>query len=154
FLVPLNETIRFGETNTIRVDARTHADSRWYAGAGIHRDVVLRVDEPIHIIPNGVRVTSPDIDDDYAVIVIESTVENAGLETATVRLLTVLRDDHHEVASDSVPATIRPGARAVVRQRILVEKPRRWSVESPSLYTAHVRVDENHTVDTTFGIRT
>ena len=34
FTVALDPFLRYGETNTIRVDARVHDDSRWYSGEG------------------------------------------------------------------------------------------------------------------------
>ncbi|MFJ5102061.1 hypothetical protein [Streptomyces sp. NPDC088554] len=30
--------LRFGQDNGIRVEARSHRDSRWYTGAGVYRD--------------------------------------------------------------------------------------------------------------------
>ena len=42
---------------------RSGQDSRWYSGAGLHRPVVLHVDEPVHVVPvhvvpDGVSVTT------------------------------------------------------------------------------------------------
>ena len=38
FRVPLDPYLRYGDANTIRVEARSHQDSRWYSGLGIYRD--------------------------------------------------------------------------------------------------------------------
>ncbi len=51
-----------------------------------------------------------------------------------------------------------PGATETLRQRLLVEQPRRWSVDTPSLYSCRTTVEAHgDTLDdesTTFGIRT
>ena len=41
FVVRIDPFLVFGAENEIRVECRTHLDSRWYAGAGIYRDVHL-----------------------------------------------------------------------------------------------------------------
>jgi hypothetical protein len=41
FAADLNPHLRVGEPNQIRVECRAGADSRWYSGAGIYRDVWL-----------------------------------------------------------------------------------------------------------------
>ncbi len=45
FYVPLNNFLRFGQENEIRVQVRNGAmtNSRWYSGGGIYRDVYLLV---------------------------------------------------------------------------------------------------------------
>jgi beta-galactosidase len=62
------------------------------------------------------------------------------------------------VASDTTPATLLPGERAVVRQRLYVDAPSLWSVDRPTLYTAETIVrTPAHVLDeerTRFGIRT
>ena len=53
FVVPLDDFLHYGEMNTIRVDARTHQDSRWYTGAGIYRDTTLIVTDLVHLAADG-----------------------------------------------------------------------------------------------------
>jgi beta-galactosidase/beta-glucuronidase len=50
-----------GQTNVIAVRAEREnvADSRWYPGTGIYRNVKLTVVNPVHIAPHGVFVTTP-----------------------------------------------------------------------------------------------
>ena len=38
FLIDLDPCLRYGATNTIKVECRAGDDSRWYSGAGIYRD--------------------------------------------------------------------------------------------------------------------
>ena len=73
FYVKADPFLRYGEPNTIRVQARAHRDSRWYTGAGIHRDTQLIVADPVHVALDGVRITTPDIDAERAVVAVATT---------------------------------------------------------------------------------
>lgn len=159
FVVELDPFLRFGESNTIRVDARAHDDSRWYTGAGIYRDTVLIVSELVSIAPGGIRITTPDIEPGRAVVEVATTVRNTGLHTETLTVETELHDGRGEaVTRDSAPVTVRAGCSAVVRQRLYVREPELWNVDTPTLYRATTTVsdiaDVLDTQETPFGIRT
>src|SRR3954454_985378 len=159
FYVKADPYLRYGEPNTIRVQARAHEDSRWYSGAGIHRDTKVIVGDLVHVALDGVRITAPDVDAERAVVAIATTVENESRATRTVRLTTELRDAEGSlVTSDSVPVTLLPGASEVARVRLTVGSPALWSVDAPDLYTAETTVsDDDGVLDeerTRFGIRT
>ena len=160
FFIDADRFLRFGEDedNEIRVEARTHRDSRWYTGAGIYRDTWMLVGEVVRIAPDGVRVTTPDIDGERAVVEVATRVENDSLAIRTVDVVTEVRDaDGSVVASDVSKATVLPGEPATVRQRLYVRAPLRWSPDAPALYDATVTLkDLDADVDTetvTFGIR-
>ncbi len=141
FFVDLTPYLRFGAPNTLRIEVRSGEDSRWYAGAGLHRPVLLHVDEPVHIVPDGVRVTTVRVEDDQAVVEVATTVDNRGLTTAAVTVRTEVTDPAGtRVEGDETPLTLAPGRTAVVRQRLYLPDPALWSVDSPSLYTARTGV--------------
>jgi len=153
FRIALDPHLRYGQSNTIRVDARTHEDSRWYAGAGIHRGVRLIVTDLVHVDHAGIVVTTKDLDEAGALIEIVTPVVNEGTDTATVRVHAHISDPRGEsTAADEAPITLRAGARGIVRQRLYIASPARWSVESPALHTAVVSVGDDST-ETHFGIR-
>jgi beta-galactosidase len=141
FFVDLTPYLRFGATNTVRIEVRSGEDSRWYAGAGLHRPVLLHVDEAVHIVPDGVRVTTVRVEDDQAVLEVATTVTNKGINTAQVDVATtVTAPDGSLAENDTTPVTLAPGRTSVVRQRLYVQNPELWGVDSPSLYTAHTRL--------------
>jgi beta-galactosidase len=156
FFVDLTPYLRFGASNTLRIEVRSGEDSRWYAGAGLHRPVLLHVDEAVHIVPDGVRVTTVRVEEDQAVIEVATTVSNLGLTTAQVDVSTgVTGPDGSAVEGDETPLTLAPGRTSVVRQRLYIQQPRLWSVASPALYSAHTRLGDGIPgVVTTVGIRT
>ncbi|SBS72189.1 glycoside hydrolase family 2 TIM barrel-domain containing protein [uncultured Microbacterium sp.] len=158
FTVPLDAYLRYGESNTVRVEAREHLDSRWYSGAGIHRDTVLIVTDLVHIETDGLRVTTPDIDTDRAVVEAVVSVRNQSIETRTVRVAASIEDTDSEiVARGESVVTVRAGGTAATRLRLYVRHPRLWSTDSPALYRATAQiVDRGETLDqqaAVFGIR-
>ena len=159
FHVEADAYLKYGETNVIRVDAQAHQDSRWYSGGGIHRPVHLLIGELVRITPTGLRVTTPDVDSDLATVVASTEIVNDDVRTRVVELVMEIRD-HAEtlVASDASRITLLAGDRATAHPRAYVQRPALWSVDSPSLYRATVRLTDNDgSVDeasTPFGIRT
>lgn len=159
FLVDLDPYLRYGEPNVVRVEARSHEDSRWYTGAGIFRDTRLIVSELVHVAWRGVRITTPDVDAERAVVEVAVEVRNDGLSTETVTVdVEVLDDVALVVASGSVPVTVRAGSTATARIRTYVGEPRLWSVDDPQLYAATIRLHAADAVvdeqSTKFGVRT
>jgi len=158
FRIDADRFLRFGQDNEIRVEARAHKDSRWYTGAGIYRDTWLLTGGLVRIAPDGVRVTTPDIDTRRAVVEVATRIENDSTAIAAVGLRTEIRDAAgNVVASDACPVSVLPGEPATARQRLYVRGPARWSPDSPALYSARVTMTDEHgeadAEHVTFGIR-
>ncbi|MFL0566852.1 glycoside hydrolase family 2 TIM barrel-domain containing protein [Microbacterium sp. 179-I 1D1 NHS] len=160
FTAQLDPYLRFGEPNRLTVEARAHRDSRWYSGAGIYRPVHLVVADPVHIPTHGVLVTTPDVDDERAVVEVAVTVRNAGRHTRETRVQWTLTDPEGAVvASGTSPVTVLPGMDAVARARLVVPSPLLWHPDHPHLYAARTTVTDaaGAALDeesTSFGIRT
>lgn len=155
FLVDVTPFLRPAAANTIRVEVRVGEDSRWYSGAGLHRSVFVHVDDPVHVTPDGVRVTTRSLEADQAVVEVATEVRNAGLATASVEVVTAVADaDGVRVAGERTPLTVPPGTTQLLRQRLLVADPRPWSVDDPHLYTATTTLGDGEPRTTTFGVRT
>lgn len=158
FFVDLSAYLALGADNDVRIEVRSGEDSRWYSGTGLHRPVLLHVDEPVHLIPDGVRVTTVRVEDSHAVLEVAATVANAGMHTTTARVLTdVAGPDGAGVEGDVSPVTLAPGETALVRQRLYVTDPALWSPDQPALHTATVTIavadQRDATTQVRFGIR-
>lgn len=164
FYAPLNDFLKYGEDNEIRVQVRAGAmtNSRWYSGAGIYRDVYLLESDLTHIVPEGVQVKTENADDTYATLKVATELENKTAVSQELTVETVIKDaDGNVVAKECTVATIFGQETRTIKQRILVEKPSLWSAENPTLYTYETKVYENaegkNLLDEatgTFGIRT
>ncbi|MFJ8021477.1 glycoside hydrolase family 2 TIM barrel-domain containing protein [Streptomyces sp. NPDC096311] len=154
FRIDADRFLRFGEDNEIRVEARAHRDSRWYTGAGIYRPAWLLVGDVARIAPDGVRVTTSDIDGSRAITEVVTDVVNDSIEVRTLDVVTEIRDAAGTVvASDLSKVTVLPGEPATVRQRLYIPSPTLWSPASPSLYDCHVALKDVDAEQVTFGIR-
>ncbi|MFJ8048323.1 glycoside hydrolase family 2 TIM barrel-domain containing protein [Streptomyces luteogriseus] len=159
FHVSADPFLTYGQVNTIRVDAQAYQDSRWYSGGGIHRPVHLLVGDLVHVTPNGLRVTTPDIDIDLATVVASSEITNEDLSTRVVEVLLEIQDATGAVvACDRSRVTLLAGDTITTHQRAYVQRPSLWSVDAPHLYDASVRLfDDSGQLDearTHFGVRT
>jgi hypothetical protein len=158
FTVALDPFLRYGETNTIRVDARVHDDSRWYSGGGIFRDTHIVVTDLVHIAHDGVVVTTPDVGEDVTAVEVAVTVANESTATDSIRLnVQLVEPDGVVCAQGTAPVTVRAGETAVTRLRMYIQEPTLWGVDHPQLYRAvvtvereEVEMDESTVV---FGIR-
>ena len=157
FLVPIDHLLHEGE-NEIKVEAKAHRDSRWYSGGGIHRDVWLLEAGPVHLVPDRLTVTTPEVDADVAVVTVTAAVANRAASTADGTVQVELLDAAGAVVAEAAaPLTVFPGAEVTARQRLHVTDPARWGPDDPNLYSCRVTLrlgDEVVDTDsTTFGIR-
>ncbi|MBC7320143.1 glycoside hydrolase family 2, partial [bacterium] len=133
-------------------------NSRWYSGSGIYRYVRLIEGKLLHISVDGVKITTLDVNKDEAVIEVMTVLENESLNTQKIILQTDIKDTNGNIiTSDSAKVTVYKNDSAIVRQRLYIENPKLWSLESPNLYYCHSKVISNgHLIDEDmnhFGIR-
>ena len=142
----------------VRVDHSKFSDSRWYTGSGIYRDVHLRFADKVHIAPSGVYITTPTVNQNSAVVHVETEIRNDSASTAPVSLSSeILSPEGSTVVSKSETVEIPPDTNSVIIQEISVPKPELWSMDAPNLYTLRSHVTGGEMSDETtahFGIRT
>lgn len=158
FYIKADRFLKYGTENEIKVVAKSNDDSRWYTGTGIYRNTKIMVAEPVHIAADGAKITTPDMDEKRAIVVVATTVENEGMNPVSTRIVTEIIDaEGTVVAVDNAPLTVFAGESAILRQRLYVKQPNLWSVDMPYLYTARSKVvNDTKLLDeesNTFGIR-
>jgi len=143
----------------VRVDHRDFADSRWYPGSGIYRNVYLTTTPGVHIDRYGVFVTTPQIDDQSATIVIQTSMRNDRATSAAVSLKIRILDPSGREASMLVANgfNLVRTSTDTFKDTIKNPNPVLWSVDHPMLYTAVAEIfQDGKTIDTysaPFGIR-
>ena len=161
FMYDATPFVRFGEPNVIavRVDHILSADSRWYTGSGIYRDVWLITAGPIHIAQWGVFCQTISANDQKATLLVETEMDHLSGDKADItvvqQLLTV---DGKEAAKSTKKVKIPLKTGEKIAQNLTVNKPLLWSTQQPNLYQLKTTVLHNgKTIDetvTTIGIRT
>ncbi len=156
----LTPYLRPGEKNVlaVRVDNSEQPNSRWYSGCGIYRNVWLTVTDPVHVDLWGTYITTPVVTLEKAVVEIATTLKNDGDTDARAELTSVLLNaSGSTVAKVTTPVSLAKDQAAETHQQIAFDRPTRWTLEDPYLYTVRteVRVDgklvDNY--DTRIGVR-
>jgi beta-galactosidase/beta-glucuronidase len=153
--------VRFGEENTVavRVDHSRSADSRWYTGSGIYRDVWLVVAHPVHIAQWGVYFRTQSADRNRASLSVETEIENGLDEKTSLTVVQQLFDpEGKEVAKSVCKADVAARSNGKTVQEFTLRRPHLWSVDDPFLYRLKTSIVQNdRTVDEAVhpaGIRT
>lgn len=159
FYVEANRFLRYGQENKISVNIHTAEDSRWYSGAGLYRNVNILVSELTHIVADSYRISTPEVDDEGALVTLDYELKNSGHKTVTTSVVTILKDAEGNVVGErESTVTAYPGEIQNCRQSIYLENISRWSIDTPYLYQAETKVYSGEQLldkdETTFGIRT
>ena len=161
FAFDLTPWLRFGgQENVIAVRlAPEDNSSRWYPGAGIYRNVWLDVTGPVHVSRWGTFVSTPEVTAGRATVMVRAEISNRAKQAAQVTVETSILDaSGRQVARTAGKPSLAAGATEVVEARLEVQKPRRWDIDDPYLYTAVTEIKQGAvTLDrhtTPFGIRT
>ncbi|AXT50230.1 DUF4982 domain-containing protein [Aquimarina sp. BL5] len=158
FEFDLTDHVKFGEDNVIAVQLIPEdLAARWYPGAGLYRNVRLKINNSLHIPQYGTFITTPEVLEDKATINIETTIEDYKKSASSVTLKTVIKDKNRvEVASNETEVALN--AKAVQDVRLEISNPELWDTTKPVLYQAvsslYVNGSLVDTYETDFGIRT
>jgi beta-galactosidase len=161
FTCDLTAAIKPGGQNVIavRVDHEQYADSRWYAGSGIYRNVFLAVTDKLHVQTNGTFVTTPNASADSATADVETVVKNDGSGITNATVVTSIEDPAGAtVASLEETAPVAAGGEKQITAVETFARPELWSPDHPVLYTVETQIKKAGAVvdeyRTPFGIRT
>lgn len=144
----------------VRVDNSRQPNSRWYSGSGIYRHVWMTITDPLHVAPWGTYVTTPSVDSVAAVVAVRSSIANAAIPATRGTLRVAVLDPVGREVTRADTAFAMGGATDIdIAQAVRVQRPVRWSLDAPSMYTLRTTVldsagREIDRTDTPFGIRT
>ncbi|MCE4566617.1 DUF4982 domain-containing protein [Maribellus sp. CM-23] len=159
FMYDATPFIKFGEENIIavRVDHSQSADSRWYTGSGIYRDVWLVYANPVQIAQWGVYAYPEQLKKGYQLNV-EVDLENGSAKSSELIVKNELYDaDNNLVAKSSDKLTVSANQTGKIQTALKVTNPELWSLDAPNLYTLKTTVyNDGKLIDettTTTGFR-
>ncbi|SEA07398.1 protein of unknown function [Arachidicoccus rhizosphaerae] len=118
------------------VDHSKYADSRWYTGSGMNRNVYLLSLPQVHIPIWGVAASTQMDNKMKAQVRLQITVQNQTKQLNTVVIENKLVDGNGAaVAFSKQMVALASGENIIVDTSLLVSKPALWSVDHPYLYT-------------------
>ncbi|NCD72438.1 DUF4982 domain-containing protein [Mucilaginibacter sp. R11] len=142
FEYDLTPFLNYAEKNIIKVkvDHSEFADSRWYTGSGIYRNVYLIVKNPVNIHPWDIAFATPEVTSNKALVKINADVTNTLKNAVPVSVrLNLFKEDGSVAAAKTVKLLSKPGKTSVeLTQQVL--SPKLWSVEHPQLYRMQLQV--------------
>ncbi len=161
FLYDLTPYLQAGDNVlAVRVDHSRYADSRWYTGSGIYRDVWIVAAPQTHFALWGVGCQVASMTASKAVLSVDVEVEKHLPGAATLEVQATLVDaGGKEVAARRVRLD-NDGKAGSVKGALSLKlvRPHAWNLDDPYLYTLRaelyadgVRVDA---ADTSVGLRT
>ncbi len=139
FTCELTEYLREGE-NEILVCARNKSpNSRWYSGAGIYRNVWMRMVKGVFFLENGVYAHSEEDGADFLL-----TVETRHVGQGEVSCALRAKNGNGKADMELISAQTQEDGQGVTVDRLVyrVRQPARWDIETPNLYLLTVILTE------------
>ena len=155
FLYDLTPHLNAGGKNVlaVRVDHSQEADSRWYTGSGINRNVWLITAPEVHLAQWGTayRLTRINAKKAEVEVDVETTDDRATQSPMTLQATVELSDANGKVVAKTSTA-IGPQQKKTVK--LTVSNPQRWTLDRPYLYTLTTRLSNGDHSAVKAGLRT
>jgi beta-galactosidase len=151
-----------GQTNmlAVRADNSQQPASRWYAGAGIYRHVLVKLAGPIHIVPWSTFISTPEVSEKQALVRVRATVTNQSASSRNVLFSMTISEEHgrHLLSTNFAPQIVPAGGSVELSLETTLSQPHLWDIGHPALYRATIynptinpSFSDSETV--TFGLR-
>ena len=143
-------------TIAVRVDNSLEPSARWYHPCGIYAPVKLIEVDPTHLAPNGIFITTPEINASTAQVDIELKPIVTKKPVENFQIMTSIKAPNGQVLKTETKDFINPNDPSKISMQ--VEQPKLWSPDTPTLYTlvtqllVEGKVKDQQT--TRFGFRT
>lgn len=138
-------------TIAVRVDNTLEPSARWYHPCGIYASVKLIEVDNTHIKPNGVFITTPNIEVDKALVKVETEFQG---DLNKLKYAVQL----YSASGELLTSTRKKIGASKETVLLAVDSPKLWSPETPTLYKAVTQILEGKKVIdevvTTFGFKT
>lgn len=146
FIYDMTPYIKWGEENiiSVRVDHSRSADSRWYTGSGIYRNVYLVESDKLHIEPWSLYVYPSKANTKKGELSVELEISNEKISDEAIKVRHLLfSPDNKLISSSTVNRRVKAEDKLVVSSKIKIVKPLLWSIKTPNLYTLKTYVEDS-----------
>ena len=146
FMYDITPYLNYGSRNVIavKVDHSEDANSRWYTGSGIYRNVYLIYSNPVHIDKWGVHYQTLRLNSNEALLKVQIDVKNETGKNENLQVITeLLSAEGKTVARQSQGIAVKLGETGRITGNLKVSKPRPWSLKTPYLYQLRTSILKN-----------
>lgn len=148
FSYDITPFIKFGEENqlAVRVDHSQDADSRWYTGSGIYRDVYLVRSNPVHLEQWGLYAF-PTLNGNKGTLNIQAALTNeSSANTSLIVVNELLGKGGKVLVKKSDKLTLAPNTNQQITTSLSLNNPELWSVDTPNRYRLRTTVLQNNKI--------
>lgn len=153
FMYDLTPYLKDGADNmlAVRVDHSRYADSRWYTGSGIYRNVYLVEANPVHIAQWGVYAYPKSVTAKQAVLQVEVELTNGSESNSNLTVCNeLISAEGKVVAKSSKKIAVQANRNGKILTDLKVGNPKLWSIDSPNLYQLRTTLlQDGKTIDET-----
>mgnify|MGYP000505971156 FL=1 len=160
FLYDMTPYLKEGDNVlSVRVDHSRYADSRWYTGSGIYRDVWLIAAPEIHLAQWGIGWHATSLTDRQATIAVDMEVQKHITTGNKLELSATLYDATGKQVAQR-RTRVSDGKEGITKENLTLKitKPHRWNLDDPYLYTLKTELLSNGKridgCETKVGLRT
>ena len=160
FLYDMTPYLKEGDNVlSVRVDHSRYADSRWYTGSGIYRDVWLIAAPEIHLAQWGIGWHATSLTDRQATIAVDMEVQKHITTGNRLELSATLYDATGKQVAQR-RTRVSDGKEGITKENLTLKitKPHRWNLDDPYLYTLKTELLSNGKridgCETKVGLRT
>ena len=148
FSYDITPHIKYGAENqiSVRVDHSQDADSRWYTGSGIYRDVYLVRANPVHLEQWGVYAF-PEVKGSKGILNVQTALTNESPSSARLSIVNELLDKSGAVlVKKTTKLTLAQNNRQEIKTALSLNNPKLWNLDAPNLYRLRTTVIQNNKV--------
>ena len=128
-------------TIAVKVDHSQFADSRWYTGSGINRNVYLIATNPVYIGQWGVAFTTPEVSKEKAMANVQVSLQNQPGSEKQAEIKASLTDNKGKIVSTGQTKLIlTKDGENKANISLSLNAPQLWSVEHPNLYNLSIKI--------------
>ncbi len=133
------------------------SSSRWYSGAGIYRDVHLRISGPVYIPQYGVSITTPNIEEEYQNKAVKMNIQVTVKNESNAAISICVQNSFSGNVNNTIPYLIQSGEDKIIKNQIAIKDPILWSIDNPHLYQIKTEILQDgkqiDVVNTRYGFR-
>lgn len=160
FLYDMTPYLKEGDNVlSVRVDHSRYADSRWYTGSGIYRDVWLIAAPEIHLAQWGTSWHATSLTNRQATIAVDMEVQKHIATNDRLELSATLYDAVGKQVAQR-RTRVSDGKEGITKENLTLKitNPHRWNLDDPYLYTLKTELLSNGQridgCETKVGLRT
>jgi beta-galactosidase len=156
FINPRNEK----NLIAVKLDHSRVADSRWYTGNGIYRNVWLETTNKVHVKTWGTFISTQNVSEDSASVYVQVEIRNDLSEVQEVEVIsTLFNNENKECSTETLKVKLSAAKDSTLKFDHNISKPGLWSPESPKMYISEITIHTRNgnildSYKTPFGIRT